>query len=377
MRKATELLILSGLLLSLLAVLYARERMAIPAATEASSVREGISLAEASVQPAPNTVLTEYHETAQPEETPEDFEPEPAWTPPPLREAAMVENTLPEELRRPAEHHGTVTELQYQTTDRVSEGTEPVQKDVCVYLPYGYDPEKQYDVLILLHCAGADHRFWLVEKRNYGTEEDPKLVLVPELLDKMIEEGYCRPLIVVSPCIYLYDRHQSAAGTGYDYIQFSREFGPDFLSFLAENYATYATDGSREALCEAREHFGVLGASFGAYASYLSVISDNFDLVAWYTFCGGGVIEPGYLVNHWAEAEAATGRSLPLRLLYICEGEHDDRAGPELSFRNLLYYGGPFTDDTVKFTLVSGWGHEDHSYLIGVYNSLQMFFRDH
>ena len=266
-----------------------------------------------------------------------------------------------------------MTEVQYSTRDRVSELPDEVLKDAVVYLPYGYDPESRYDVLILLHCAWEDHRFWLIQDRNYGTEAEPMPVSVPNFLDRMIETGYCEPMIVVSPCVYLYDRQPSAAGNGYDYMQFAREFGPDFLSFLAENYATYATDGSREALSEAREHFGVLGASFGAYASYISVIVDNFDLVAWYTYCGGGAIDPGYLLNGWAEHGTS---ELPLKMLYICEGEHDDRAAPELSFHNLLYIGDPFSEENVKFTLVTGWGHEDHSYLVGVYNSLQLFFRE-
>ena len=228
-------------------------------------------------------------------------------------------------------------------------------------------------MLILLHCAWADHRFWLVQDRNYGTEAEAVPVSVPHLLDRMIEEGICRPLIVVSPCIYLYDRQPSSAGNAYDYMQFSREFGRDFLPWLAENYATFAADGSREALTAAREHFGLLGASFGAYASYLSVIGDNFDLASWYTFCGGGEIDPSYLRNSWA---AAGTDGLPLNMLYICEGEYDDRAGPELSYYSLLNAGGPFHDENVKFTLVRGWGHEDHSYLVGLYNSLQMFFRE-
>ena len=299
--------------------------------------------------------------------------PTPKPTPPPLKEIRLSESDLPEELFLPAKEQGTVLLETYGTRDLVSDLPYGITKDAAVYLPCGYDPDGQYDVLILLHCAWADHRFWLVQDRNYGTEAEAVPVSVPHLLDRMIEEGFCRPLIVVSPCIYLYDRQPSSAGNAYDYMQFSREFGRDFLPWLAENYATFAADGSREALTAAREHFGLLGASFGAYASYLSVIGDNFDLASWYTFCGGGEIDPSYLRNSWA---AAGTDGLPLNMLYICEGEYDDRAGPELSYYSLLNAGGPFHDENVKFTLVRGWGHEDHSYLVGLYNSLQMFFRE-
>ena len=316
-------------------------------------------------------------ENPEKEAAPPAASPEPTPTPTPssklLRPISLTETNLPEELLRPAEHHGTVVEEDYPTKDMVSDVPDRINKDVMVYLPYGYDPEEQYDVLILLHCAWADHRFWLGQERNYGSDEAPVPVSVPNLLDRMIEEGYCRPLIVVSPCIYLYDRQPSNAGNGYDYEQFEQEIGTDFLPWIAENYATYAADGSPEALRAAREHFGMLGASFGAYAEYFCVIGENFDLLAWYCFCGGGEIEPWHLAECWTENETA---ELPLRMLYICEGEFDDRYGPEISYHNLLTFGGHFSEENVKFTLVQGWGHEDHSYLVGLYNSLQMFFRE-
>ena len=330
-----------------------------------------------------------------PETTPSPT-PTPTPTPRPLRELAICEDNLDRSLFEPAKEQGTVELVQYMTEDRVSGGGIQVMKDLAVYLPYGYDPSKQYDVLMLLHCAGFDHRFWLVDNREYRilgeglapSQDDWTLpganvpggvlpVYVPNMLDRMIEDGWCRPLIVVSPCIYLYDGQPSAAGTAYDYVQFSREIGPDLMAYIAEHYATYAKDGSRESLANAREHFGLLGASFGAYAEYISVIGDNYDLAAWYTFCGGGVIDPGTLVQSWQERGT---QDLPLRLLYISEGEFDDRAGPEGSYHGLLYYGEStgkyFTPDNVRFTLVKGWGHEDHSYLVGLFNTLQLFFQE-
>lgn len=375
MKKTIGCILILFLLVLLVGVVMVRSRSAVPAGADLTAL-SGETEEETQAPSANSEGSSTENETGAdrvPEEAQPEPIPEPVWTPPPLREPEMVENSIPEELFEPAEHKGSVKEVQYSTRDRVSELTDEVLKDAVVYLPYGYDPESRYDVLILLHCAWEDHRFWLIQDRNYGTEAEPMPVSVPNLLDRMIETGYCEPMIVVSPCVYLYDRQPSVAGNGYDYMQFAREFGPDFLRFVAENYATYAADGSREALSEAREHFGVLGASFGAYASYISVIVDNFDLVAWYTYCGGGAIDPGYLLNGWAEHGTS---ELPLKMLYICEGEHDDRAAPELSFHNLLYIGEPFTEENVKFTLVTGWGHEDHSYLVGVYNSLQLYFRD-
>ena len=364
------ILALGGILLSRTGRLPGAQREDSTAAEKQS--QDSGALRESEESEGENTAGNPEAEAAPPSASPEPT-PIPTPTPKPLRPIRLTETDLPEELLRPAEHRGTVREEDYPTRDMVSDVPDRINKDVTVYLPYGYDPEKQYDVLILLHCAWADHRFWLGQERNYGSEEAPVPVSVPNLLDRMIEEGYCRPLIVVSPCIYLYDRQPSNAGNGYDYEQFEQEIGTDFLPWIAENYGTYAADGSPEALRAAREHFGVLGASFGAYAEYFCVIGENFDLLAWYCFCGGGEIEPWHLAERWTENGTA---ELPLRMLYICEGEFDDRYGPEISYHNLLTFGGAFNEENVKFTLVQGWGHEDHSYLVGLYNSLQMFFRE-
>ena len=368
MKKLTGAVVLLGLMLVLAGVLLVR--MEYP--TEANREDVAPETTEQTVPTAAEEITPSLVATAEPMLPPTPT-PTTSPTPRPLREISLSDESLPEELLRPAEHRGTVEEDDYPTRDMVSDVPDRINKDIMIYLPYGYDPEGQYDVLILLHCAWADHRFWLGQERNYGREDAPIPVSVPNLLDRMIEEGWCKPLIVVSPCIYLYDRQPSNAGNTYDYMQFAKEIGQDLLPWIVENYATYAVDGSREALCEAREHFGVLGASFGAYATYISLIGDNFDLLAWYTFCGGGEIDPGYLIDSWNQAETA---ELPLRMLYICEGEFDDRAGPELSYNYLLNTGGPFSEENVRFTLVRGWGHEDHSYLVGLYNSLHMFFRE-
>ena len=369
MKKTTGSLILLILAVSLAAVLYVRGRVSTVSDPAVPTAEEPIGTSREQESRQDDAPLTEPEPTA--ELTPV-MTPKPDPTPRPLRPVSLTDTELPEELLQPATHRGTVKEEQYTTRDLVSDLPYPILKDVTVYLPYGYDPEEQYDVLILLHCAWADHRFWLVEDRNYGTEAQPVPVSVPNLLDRMIEEGYCEPLIVVSPCVYLYDRQPANAGTGYDYTQFAREFGRDFLPWIAENYATYAEDSGEEALHAAREHFGVLGASFGAYAAYVSVIGDNFDTAAWYTFCGGGEIDPNYLIDAWSQRGT---EKLPLRMLYICEGEYDDREAPERSYSWLLNTGGMFSEENVRFTLVNGWGHEDHSYLVGLYNTLQLFFR--
>ena len=368
-KKTIQVLALLAVLALLTVLVWERARQS-PVRSdseEATAVQPQAVTADAQEKPEFSEAATESTENSAVKTPPTEAVPRPRA----LREPEIRDDEIPEELFGEAQEKGRVEIVQYTTCDMVSNLEDPIQKSLAVYLPYGYDENGHYDVLMLLHCAWADHRFWLAQARDYATSEGSVPVSVPNLLDRMIEEGYCRPLIVISPCIYLYDGQPSAAGNQYDYLQFEREVGAQLLPFVAENYATWAKDGDRESLLAARDHFGVLGASFGAYATYLSLIGDNFDLMSWYCFCGGGMIDPGHLQERWA---ANGTQDLPLRMLYIAEGEYDDRAGPELSWQALLRTGGSFTEDNVKFTLIRGYGHEDHSYLVGLYNSLQMFF---
>lgn len=61
------------------------------------------------------------------------------------------------------------------------------EKRVSIYLPYGYDGKKKYDVLYLQHGGGDDEETWLTMGR------------LCQIMDHMIAEGKCEPMIVVMP----------------------------------------------------------------------------------------------------------------------------------------------------------------------------------
>ncbi len=62
-----------------------------------------------------------------------------------------------------------------------------VERRVHIYLPYGYDCRKKYDVLYLQHGGGDDEETWITMGRAC------------QILDNMIAEGSVRPMIVVMP----------------------------------------------------------------------------------------------------------------------------------------------------------------------------------
>ena len=94
---------------------------------------------------------------------------------------------IPERYREPAapEKSGTLRPFAYRDRE--------TPRRALVYLPRGYEesPERKYPVLFLMHGGGGDE-----EEFFGGTEARTPL---KHMLDRMIDEGLVRPLIVVTP----------------------------------------------------------------------------------------------------------------------------------------------------------------------------------
>ena len=312
--------------------------------------------------------------TAAPTPTPAPTpSPTPEPTPRPLLPVSLEEYYIDEELFESAAEQGTLFYTEYETRDYASGSDEPVTKRLGVYLPYGYDESKQYDVLFLLHTSGLDESYWLHSDHWYPLYDGRVLqVSMIDLLDNCIQRGLCKPMIVMAPCGYIDEEAPLVHNSARDYEQFDREFSRDLLPFVAEYYATYAEGTDAASLAAAREHFGVLGASFGAYMNYISILSPHFDLAAWYTLVGGGAVRWDYLQSHWSAAGAL---ELPVRCLYLVEGEYDDRQAPELSYYELQAVTEHFSDTNLFYSVIADCAHEEREWINGLYNTLQLFFR--
>ena len=101
---------------------------------------------------------------------------------------------------------GTLEELIYETKAYATDGR-TVQKRALVYLPYGYDAQKQYNILYLMHGTGDDENYWL---KTHGYNKT--------MLDRLIAFGEIEPLIVVTPTFYVED---DCKDTGLDPLTFA------------------------------------------------------------------------------------------------------------------------------------------------------------
>ena len=370
--SAAGLFLLLPLLLLCAALLWLRaenrpfgltERTQLPAAPEAT--------AEALPARTPEPTPEAFPEpTAAPVPTPT---PEP--TPRPLSGPELTGFGIDRSFFEPSSEPGTLLkDVVYTTRDYVDGHEGPYTKRMQVYLPWGYREEERYDVLFLLHVRQLDERFWLEQSHDYWLPDEGDVpVSAAVMLDNLIERGCCRPLIVIALNGYLTEEAAALHRSDQVYPQFEKEFANDILPFVAQHFSTWAEGGSREQLQAARRHFGVLGASFGAYQAELSVLAPNLDLVSWFCLTGGGSVTRDYLEPWWSVYGTLDE---PIDLLYFVEGECDDLGPVQSSYQALAGWTEKFTDnENLRFTLLFSTWHDWREWIDALYNSAQLFFR--
>ena len=79
-------------------------------------------------------------------------------------------DAVPSEYFRPASEQGTVEVLWYDSKDYTASSKPTTRKPAYVYLPYGYDASKKYDVIYLLHgWTGVAQEYFLGRNGNGKT----------------------------------------------------------------------------------------------------------------------------------------------------------------------------------------------------------------
>ena len=168
---------------------------------------------------------------------------------------------------------GTVEEVVYNTKAYATDERD-VKKTAYVYLPYGYDSEKEYNILYLMHGTGDDEKYWL------KTNPYNKI-----MLDNMIADGDIQPLIVVTPTFYVED--DCADDLDQLTYSFAKELRNDLMPEIESSYSTYAKSADDKGFSESRDHRAFAGLSRGAVTTYHSAICQSLDYFSWFgTFSG-------------------------------------------------------------------------------------------
>ena len=183
------------------------------------------------------------------------------------------------------EHKGKVERIDYKSSFL----GRPMDKYAFVYTPWNYDPEKEYEILYLIH-GGLEY----AEKYLYENGEENKL---KRAVDHMIDRGEIPPLLIVTPSEYpdnkIPETHEGNEGIT---TEFHKELVNDLIPVVEAKYKTF----------NSREHRGVMGWSMGSMTTW-SVFMNRIDTFNRFGFlsCHASVVTgPGSLNAHYDRAWA-------------------------------------------------------------------------
>ena len=312
-----------------------------------------------------------------------------------LPEYTVADYTVPfqtaldgiEDLKKPCDEQGTVVSLSYTAPtyaiNKFLDKDETIEKTVQVYLPYGYDESQQYNILYLLHGTGGKDTYWFFDAEPETTQN---------VLDNMIQQGLCDPLIVVTP-MYISELKgkenrisddlvaEYAAETDDSFLLvrndlwtqfFDEEFENDVIPLVESTYSTYAGgDVSDESLIASRDHRALAGLSRGSMTTMRAGLLANLDKIAWFGNFSGIWLDVEKLEAVLADSE------YPINYWYNGTGTDDFAAANHLDFHNEVTARlSDKVSDGENYCMIvkDGGAHDYPSWIVDLYNSLLVFF---
>lgn len=294
-----------------------------------------------------------------------------------------LKGKLTDEQKAAPAQVGTIEELSYTTRSYYLEslpenaGKEiELTKTALVYLPAGYDPSQQYDVMYLLHGTGEDEKCWLTFK---GKD-------VINVLENMVAQGLCKPVILVTPTWY---SPETAYTTQEEYnadpnpdgwtSAFGAELRNDLIPAVEAKYSTYAGgDTSPEKLIETREHRAFCGVSRGSMTVMKSGLMQNLDYISYFGNFSGVWTEVSELK---AALTDPAFDSYPIGYWYNGTGDADTVGGanehhPVFFEEALKEMPDKLTNGVNAAMIVKKTsGHDYNAWLSDFYNVMLVFYK--
>ncbi len=269
---------------------------------------------------------------------------------------------------------GQVVRIEYESKDYTRDDRPATRKPAYVYLPYGYDESRQYNVVYLMHG-------WT------GTAEDTFGALggaQKNILDWMIQQGDCQPVIVVSPT---WDKDNQAKGWGEsceEIAVFHNEYENDLIPVVESRFATFAETTDRAGIVASRNHRAFGGFSLGSVTTWY-VFEHCFDLQrfflpmsgdSWHVATFGGQTAP----EQTARFLATVVRSSPFGTdngfhVWHAVGTRDARFyQTHNQAMACMQLTDVFTPHNFSYHQREGGLHDYNSVVEFVYNALPFFF---
>ena len=249
-------------------------------------------------------------------------------------------------------NHGTVIKENYNGING--------NKNMYVYVPYGYDESKKYNVFYLMH-GGNESEETCFNDNNIN---------IDIMLDNMIANGDIEPMIVVTPT---FNKAPSADGV-------NEEMRKSIIPYVEQKYSTYANgDTSIESLKASRYHRAYGGFSMGGGSTWAN-LRMNIDIIAYFMPLSGHCWDGAGAVINAIKQSGFTQREY---FILAATGTED------IAYGNMVPMINDLKKDTEHFTYTSDFSKGNLYFLAAqgnvhwwpqvrhyIYDALPYFFHE-
>ena len=259
---------------------------------------------------------------------------------------------------------GKIEKITYTAHDYFGDGAE-ITKEANVYLPYGYDESKQYNVLYLMHGIGGDENEWGMT----GATSRVKLIM-----DNLTYFGDIDSFIVVTPNGRSAENHAANGSDFNSFYCFGQELRNDLIPYIESHYSTYAEyseDGYD--MAATREHRAMAGLSMGGMQTINIGIGECIDLFAYF-----GAFSAAPTSNTASQtATLLKDNTYPIKFFYNICGTDDGiaYASASAAAKNLPAVCDQFVDGENFMWQERSGGHDFNIWYLGFYNFAQLAFK--
>ena len=283
---------------------------------------------------------------------------------------------VPSDFFQAATQQGTIELVEYDSKDYTQSSRPATRKPAYVYVPYGYDPSKQYDVIYLLHgWTGVAEEYFLGRSGNSRTG-------LVNIFDNLIQRGLCRPFIAVSPTWDKDNRSKDWGESTREAAVFSQEYVNDLIPAVETRYSTYLTEATPEGILASRAHRAIGGFSLGSITTwyvfeqafaysrmYLPMSGDN-----WSQGMYGGAYYPDATAKFLADLVNTSPYKSDFYVWYAVGTEDvriDQTHNQALAMAKLT---GTFNSSNFSYHMKEGGRHDFNAVWEFCYHALQFFF---
>ena len=222
----------------------------------------------------------------------------------------------------PSGQPGTIERVDYTT----SVYGEKMDRWTNVYLPYGYDAEKQYNIFYFFHGSDENQESFICDER------------VKNAVDNMIEHGICKPFIMVCPTYY-FDKNDARTLNPNKFVD---ELRDDLMPAVESKYSSFAPTAHEDGFIASRAHRAFSGYSQGCSVC-LAVLWRCMDYAKWFAPMSG--VKPDQFKSFKdAVTKSPYGSDM---FFYFCSGGKRDVAyDGVVSFVNAMIKDGTFSYGT-------------------------------